>query len=111
MIKKLPENLASGDVLAKDITSANGITVLKKGIALDGKLIEKIKKMASSQPGLADSSIYVSGEKAADMETIKKELESLEKRFELSKDDALMQEIKEIIKEAIIKNYGGGETA
>ena len=40
-------------------------------------------------------------------EKMEKELSLLEKRFQRSEKDEFMAEIKEIIKNVIIKNYGG----
>ena len=109
MIRKLPESIKEGDVLAKDILSGKGLTVLKKGTVLDNKFIEKIKKLLANSSGLADDGIFVEGDRAVSREIMDMELASLEKRFETSKDDKFMRDIKEIIKSAIIKNYGGEE--
>ena len=109
MIRKLADGIIEGDVLAKDILSSKGLTVLRKGTVLDNKFIEKIKKLSDNPGGLADDGIYVEGDRGASREIIEKEIALLEKRFEASKDDRLMCDIKEIIKKAIIKNYGGEE--
>ncbi len=114
MKKVTPENLKAGDTLAKDIISNKGITVLKKGTVLTAKFIESIKKINVDSTGAADNYISIEGTddtKAEDdtenKEKMKNELLLLEKRFQYSRDDKFMKEIKEIIKNVITKNYGG----
>ena len=114
MKKVTAENLQTGDILAKDIISDKGITVLRKGTVLTAKFIESIKKINADSTGAADNYIFIEGmdntlaeNDIENKEKMKNELLLLEKRFQYSRDDKFMKEIKEIIKNVITKNYGG----
>ena len=114
MKKVTAENLKAGDILAKDIISGKGITVLKKGTVLTDKFIGNIKKITADSTGASDSYIFIEGPAGAETENdtenkekMEKELSLLEKRFLHAESGKFMEEIKEIIKNVIIKNYGG----
>ncbi len=114
MKKITAEKLKSGDILAKDIISGKGITILKKGTVITDKFIENIKKINADFTKDEENLIFiedtdgVSPENALqNIEKMEKELASLEKRFERADENEFMQKIKEIIKNVIIKNYGG----
>ncbi len=114
MKKVTAENLQTGDILSKDIISGKGITVLKKGTVLTDKFIENIKKINADSTGATDNYIFIEGtddtraeDDMENKEKMEKELSLLEKRFQRSEKDEFMAEIKEIIKNVIIKNYGG----
>ena len=114
MKKVTPENLQAGDILSKDIISGKGITVLRKGTVLTNKFIGNIKKINADSTGATDNYIFIEGtgdtraeNYKENKEEMEKELSSLEKRFQRSEKDEFMTEIKEIIKNVIIKNYGG----
>lgn len=119
MKKILLSNLKEGEILAKDIFSDKGLLILKQGTALNDKLIKRIvsSKLKSQEAG--EPFVYIENESAGEdgdngetvsFEMIKKrdeELDLLEKRFEKVRGLYLMDEIKDAIKSAIIKNYGG----
>ena len=114
MKKVMPENLQAGDILSKDIISGKGITVLKKGTVLTDKFIGNIKKINADSTRATDNYIFIEGTNDIlaedDIENklkMEKELSLLEKRFQRSEKDEFMTEIKEIIKNVVIKNYGG----
>lgn len=114
MKKTAAENLKAGDILAKDIISGKGITVLKKGTVLTDKFIRNIKKMTADSAGVSDSYIFIEETAGSQTENaqenkekMEKELSLLEKRFMHAESGKFMKEIKEIIKNVIIKNYGG----
>ena len=117
MKKTAAENLKAGDVLAKDIISGRGITVLKKGTVLTDKFIGNIKKITADSTGASDNYIFIEGTAGSQTENdienkekMEKELSLLEKRFLRAESGKFMEEIKEIIKNVIIKNYGGSRT-
>ena len=114
MKKTAVENLKAGDILAKDIISGKGITVLKKGTILTDKFIGNIKKITAESTGALDNYIFIDGTAGAETENdtenkekMEKELSLLEKRFLRAESGKFMKEIKEIIKNVIIKNYSG----
>ncbi|MDA8158837.1 MAG: hypothetical protein M0034_06610 [Deltaproteobacteria bacterium] len=114
MKKVTAENLKAGDILAKDIISGKEITVLKKGMVLTDKFIGNIKKITAESTGASDNYIFIEGTSGAESENdtenkekMEKELSLLEKRFLRAESGKFMEEIKEIIKNVIIKNYGG----
>ncbi|MHB8231614.1 MAG: hypothetical protein ACYDDB_01760 [bacterium] len=114
MRKVSAEDLKAGDILAKDIISVKGLMVLKKGAVLTDKFIENIKKLNSDSAVLSENYIFIEGNdntaaenSIENKEKIEKELSLLEKRFQYAENDEFMEEIKEIIKNVIIKNYGG----
>ena len=118
MKKVSAENLKTGDILARDIVSNKGLTVLKKGVVLTHKFIENIKKLNSDSAvlseNLSENYIFIEENDSAqtknsieNKEKKEKELSLLEKRFRCAGNDELMKKIKEIIKNVIIKNNGG----
>ena len=114
MKKTAAENLKAGDILAKDIISGKGITVLKKGTVLTDKFIGNIKKIIADSTEASDNYIFIEGTAGSQTENdienkekMEKELSLLEKRFLHAESGEFMKEIKEIIKNVIIKNYGG----
>ncbi|MHB1697357.1 MAG: hypothetical protein ACYCSQ_04560 [bacterium] len=114
MKKISADNLKTGDILAKDIVSDKGLTVLKKGAVLTNKLIENIKRLDSDSTGVSESYIFIEGNgntqpknSEENKEKTEKELSLLEKRFQYIGNNELMEEIKEIIKNVIIINNGG----
>ena len=114
MKKVTAENLKAGDILAKDIISGKGITVLKKGTVLTDKFIGNIKKITADSTGTEDNYIFIEGTAGAETENdsknkekMEKELSSLEERFLHAESGEFMKEIKEIIKNVILKNCGG----
>ena len=114
MNKVTAENLKIGYILAKDIVSDKGSTVLKKGTVLTDKFIKNIKKINSESTKTGENYIFI--EETDDIkaesdvenkEKMEKDLSLLERRFQFSENDEFMKKIKEIIKNVIIKNYGG----
>lgn len=113
MEKVLASKLKIGDVLWKDITSDKGILILKKGTVLNEKLIDKIRNSKFAAGEIDENFVFIEKDLensnkdiAKNKECTKKEIALLEKRFEKVKDDKLMNEIKEIIKDVIIKHAG-----
>jgi hypothetical protein len=68
MKKVTAENLKAGDILAKDIISGKGITVLKKGTVLTDKFIGNIKKITAESTGASDNYIFIEGTSGAESE-------------------------------------------
>ncbi len=106
MKKILIENVKKGDVLAKDIISGNNLTALKKGVTLDENIIKRIKRLTLINSGFEGNYIFIEENSAGNEKNIEKELSLLAKRFEDIDGDGFMRGIKEIIKSAILKNYG-----
>ena len=116
MQKVKTDKLKAGDVLAKDIVSEKGITVLKKGTELTDKFIENIKKISGEYSSPEEMHIFIEGigrdqEKdnkisVENKEKMEKEIASLEKRFKNDDGYEYMEEIKDAIKNQIIKFYG-----
>ncbi len=116
MQKVKTDKLKAGDVLAKDIVSEKGITVLKKGTELTDKFIENIKKISGEYSSPEEMHIFIEGtgrdrEKdnkisVENKEKMEKEIASLEKRFKNIEGYEYMEEIKDAIKNQIIKFYG-----
>ncbi len=116
MQKVKTDKLKAGDVLAKDIVSEKGITVLKKGTELTDKFIENIKKISGEYSSPEEMHIFIEGtgrdqEKdnkisVENKEKMEKEIASLEKRFKNIEGYEYMKEIKDAIKNQIIKFYG-----
>ncbi len=109
------DKLKAGDILAKDIISPKGITILKKGSKLTDRLIDNIKKIGSGYSSPEEGCIFIE-EHAKDKngnteislenkEKMEKDIESLEKRFEKVAGYEYMEEIKNAIKNQIIKYY------
>ena len=115
MQKVKADKLKAGDVLAKDIVSKKGITILKKGTELTDKFIANIKKISGeySSPEEMHIFIEVTGRdpekdnkiSAENKEKMEKETASLEKRFKNVEGYEYMEEIKDAIKNQIIKFY------
>ena len=116
MQKIKTDKLKAGDVLAKDIVSRKGITILKKGTELTDKFIENIKKISGEYSSPEEMHIFIEGtgrdqEKDNEIsiknkEKMEKEIASLEKRFKNDDGYEYMEEIKDAIKNQIIKFYG-----
>ena len=106
MKKILIESVKKGDVLAMDIISGNGLTALKKGVTLDENIIERIKRLTLIDSGFEGNYIFIEENYTGNEEDMEKELSMLAKRFENIDGDGFMRGIKEIIKSAILKNYG-----
>ncbi len=106
MKKILIKSVKKGDVLAEDIISGNGLTILKKGVALNENIIERIKRLTLIDSGLEGNYIFIEENSVGNKEDMDKELFLLAKRFEDTDGDGFMRGIKEIIKSAILKNYG-----
>lgn len=116
MQKIKTDKLKAGDVLAKDIVSRKGITILKKGTELTDKFIENIKKISGEYSSPEEMHIFIEGtgrdrEKDNEIsvenkEKMEKEIASLEKRFKNVEGYEYMEEIKDAIKNQIIKFYG-----
>lgn len=117
MEKVLASELKIGDVLGRDIVSGNGMLILKKGTVLNEKFINKIKNTKFAAEEIEENFVFIEKNRensdkavAQNKDYIKKEtrlrqssVALLEKRFEKVKGDALMDEIKEIIKDVILK--------
>ncbi len=117
MKKVLASELKIGDVLGRDIVSGNGVLILKKGTVLNEKFINKIKNTKFAAEEIEENFVFIEKNRensdktvAQNKDYIKKEMRFrqssvalLEKRFEKVKGDALMDEIKEIIKDVILK--------
>ncbi len=98
-------------MLAKDVVSPKGIIILKKGTELTDKFINNIKKISDESPSAAGNYIFIEGNDGESEKGNNKEMEeeiaSLEKRFKKVERYEYMGEIKETIKDQIIKFYGG----
>ena len=115
MQKIKADKLKAGDVLAKDIVSKKGITILKKGTELTDKFIANITKISGEYSYPEEMYIFIEGtgsghEKdnkisAENKEKMEKEIASLDKRFKNVDGCEYMEEIKNTIKNQIIKFY------
>ena len=91
MQKVKADKLKAGDVLAKDIVSEKGITVLKKGTELTAKFIANIKKISGEYLSSEEMHVFIEGTDSdpekynkislENKEKMEKEIASLEKRF------------------------------
>ena len=116
MQKVKADKLNAGDILAKDIVSKKGITILKKGTELSAKFIANIKKISAEYSSPEEMYIFIEGTGCGSekddkisiesKEKMEKETASLEKRFKNVEGYEYMEEIKDAIKEQIIKFYG-----
>ena len=116
MQKVKAEKLKAGDVLAKDLVSGKGITILKKGTELTGKFIANITKISGEYSSPEEMYIFIEGTGSGhekdnkisveNKEKMEKEIASLEKRFKNVEGYEYMEEIKDAIKNQIIKFYG-----
>ncbi len=110
MEKVLASKLKIGDILGRDIISDKGMLILKKGTVLNAKFIDKIKNSKFVSGKIGENFVFIekkqeNNEKdiTKNEEYIKREIALLEKRFKKVKGDTLMDEIKEIIKDVILK--------
>ncbi|MGC8554939.1 MAG: hypothetical protein ACP5NA_05575 [Candidatus Acidulodesulfobacterium sp.] len=116
MRKVKSDKLKVGDVLAKDIISKKGITILKKGTELSDKFIANIKKISAEYSLPEEMYIFIEGTGSGsekdnkisgeNKEEMEKEIESLEKRFKNIEGYEYTEDIKDAIKNQIIKFYG-----
>ena len=116
MQKIKTDKLKAGDVLAKDIVSQKGITILKKGTELTDKFIANIKKISGEYSSPEEMYVFIEGTgrnhgkdnkiSIENKEKMEKEITSLEKRFKNVDGYEYMEEIKDAIKNQIIKFYG-----
>lgn len=100
------EEASEGNILAKNIVLENGIVLLSKKSTLTKSLINQIKKQniffiyIENNTEMPKSNTFY-----LENETIKNNLSDIEERFILVKDIKLMEDIKNIVKEVIIKGY------
>ncbi len=103
------ENASEGNMLARNIVLENGIVLLSKKTILTKSLINQIKKqniffiyIENNSEGYEEDDITCINKKIIEKEN---NLSAIEERFVLVEDIKLMENIKNIIKEIIVKEY------
>jgi hypothetical protein len=105
-MQKIPvSKAAAGMVLARPVTRESGVVLMGEGTELTALMIEKLRELEILNICVKGRPLDLGGDDVP----LEQLLHELDERFSTTKADKLCQQIKELVKQDIIRRRSPGE--